>query len=123
MDGIGAYRENSVVTQPEGTVVVMLYDGAIRFLRKAVEAIADRKPGEKGKLIGNAVDIIQELNLSLNTEAGGDIAANLRSLYLFMIRHLNQANFNQDPQKVREVIALLEELRAGWKALDEPEAR
>ena len=117
MEGIGAYRENSIVTQPQGVVIVKLYEGAIMFLRKAVEAIGTHDATEKGRLIGKAIDIIDELNVALNMESGGEIAQNLRGLYVFMLRHLRQANVRKDAQMVRGVIGLLEELNSGWKAV------
>ena len=50
-------------------------------------------------------------------EAGGEVATNLRSLYLFMGRHLTEANAKQDIGKIEEVIKLLEELNQSWKAI------
>ena len=50
-------------------------------------------------------------------EAGGEIAQNLRSLYNFMNKHLNQANTQSDARMIREVINLLEELNQSWRAI------
>ena len=95
----------------------MLYDGAIKFLKQAISQIEANSPEEKGKYIAKAMDIINELNVTLDTEAGGEVAVNLRRLYLFMISHLNKANREQDPGKIEEVIKLLEELNQSWKAI------
>jgi flagellar protein FliS len=95
----------------------MLYDGAIKFLKMAIEQIEAKNPEAKGKYISKAVDILFELNTVLDTEAGGEVAANLRKLYLFMGRHLTEANTEQDIGKIEEVIKLLEELNQGWKAI------
>ncbi len=119
MDGISAYRENAVATQPRGRIVVMLYDGAVRFLKRALCEMGEGKHTEKGQSINKAAAIIEELNFNLDMKAGGEIAANLRRLYLFMLRRLNQAHVHNDPGMVREVIRLLEELNAGWKAIAE----
>jgi len=53
----------------------------------------------------------------LDTDAGGEIATNLRKLYCFMCNRLSQANIKRDPQIIREVITLMEELNQGWKAI------
>ena len=117
MSGIETYQETSITTQSKGRLVVMLYDGAIKFLKMAVIAIEAGNPEDKGKYLNKALDIINELNNVLDTEAGGEIALNLQKLYLFMIRHLHEANLKQDVKRVREVIKLLEELNQSWKAI------
>jgi flagellar protein FliS len=117
MDGISAYNENAVTMQSRGRLIVMLYEGAIRFLKQALQELQAGRFHEKGQLINKAVDIIDELSFSLDAEAGGEVAANLRRLYVFMVRHLNEANVRKDPQRIREVIALLEDLNQGWKAI------
>jgi len=117
MKGIEAYQEAAVTTQSKGKLVVMLYDGAIKFLKMAIREIEANNPDEKGKYISKALDILFELNAVLDMEAGGEVATNLRNLYLFMGRHLTEANAKQDIGKIEDVIKLLEELNQGWKAI------
>ena len=117
MKGIEAYQENAVTTQGKGRLIVMLYDGAIKFLKLAIKEIEAKDPESKGEYISKAIDIIFELNTVLDTEAGGEIAMNLRKLYLFMGRHLTEANAKQDIGKIEEVINLLEDLNQSWKAI------
>ena len=117
MKGIEAYQETAVTTQSKGKLVVMLYEGAIKFLKQAIKEIEAKNPEEKGKYISKAIDILFELNAVLDMEAGGEVAINLRSLYFFMGRHLTEANAKQDIGKIEEVIKLLEELNQGWKAI------
>ena len=81
------------------------------------QMIKDKKIIEKGKYIAKAQDIINELNAVLDMEAGGEIATNLRQLYLFMVKQLSEANTQKDPRMIREVISLMEELNQGWKAI------
>ncbi|MHC4360794.1 MAG: flagellar export chaperone FliS [Planctomycetota bacterium] len=107
MKGIETYQETSVTTQNKGKLVVMLYEGAIKFLKLAIKEIEAGNTEEKGKYISKAIDIIFELNAVLDMEAGGEVAANLRKLYLFMGRHLTEANTKQDIGKIEEVIKLL----------------
>lgn len=115
--GIEAYRENTVTTQSRGRLIVMLYDGAIKFLRQALTAMDRDDDDEKGKMIVKATAIIDELGACLDVAAGGDIARNFQSLYDFMHRHLCEANLHRDRQKVQDVIGLLEELNEGWRAI------
>jgi len=117
MKGIGAYQDTAVTTQTRGRLIVLLYEGAIKFLKLAITEIEAANWEAKGRHINRAIDIINELNTVLDTEAGGEIAQNLRRLYAFMIHHLGDANIKRDPQMIREVIALLTELNEGWKAV------
>ena len=117
MKGLDTYQDVAITTQSRGRLVVMLYDGAIKFLKLAINELNAGKMDTKGLYINKALDIINELNTVLDMEAGGEVAANLRKLYVFMIRHLHTANIKKDPQMIEEVIKLLEELNQGWKAI------
>jgi len=117
MSEASVYTETAVMTQDKGRLVVMLYDGAIKHLRRAMKAMELHDSEQKGRLICKAQDIIFELNTVLDIEAGGEIAGNLRKLYNFMWRHLGQANLKSDGHMVGEVVDLLVELNEGWKAI------
>ena len=119
MNGLEAYQTTAVATQSKGRLIVMLYDGAIKFLKLAIKEMEANNHEAKGRYLAKAQDIIWELNSVLDTEVGGDIAKNLRSLYLYMSRRLNQANIKADPEIVKEVISLLETLNKSWKAIAE----
>jgi flagellar protein FliS len=117
MKGIGAYQETAVATQSRGRLIVMLYDGAVKFMKLAIRELEAGDYAAKGQYINRAQDIINELNAVLDMEAGGEISQNLRKLYLFMNRRLSEANTKRDPQMIREVIALVEELNQSWRAI------
>ncbi|NQT01309.1 MAG: flagellar export chaperone FliS [Planctomycetes bacterium] len=117
MNGITAYQDNAVTTQSKGRLIVMLYDGAIKFMRLAIKDLEEKNYEAKGRYINKAKDIINELNMVLDMDAGGEIASNLRKLYLFMNNRLSQANIKCDPQMIRDVIKLMEELNQSWKAI------
>jgi flagellar protein FliS len=117
MKGIDSYQNVAVTTQSKGRLIVMLYDGAIKFMKLAVKEIEAGNWAEKGRYINRAQDIVNELNAILDMEAGGEIAKNLRSLYLFMNRRLMEANAKRDPEMIREVITLMEELNQSWKVV------
>lgn len=117
MNGLGAYQETAVLTQDKGKLIVMLYGGAIKFLKLAQLDIKACNYEAKNAYINKAWDIINELNINLDMEAGGEISENLRKLYCFMMTHLSTANFKNDPQTVQEVIDMLAELKEGWEAI------
>ena len=117
MSALDTYQEIAVTTQSQGKLIVMLYDGAIKFLRMAIRCIEENDAEGKGKYISKAIDIIFELNTVLDMEVGGEVATNLRSLYHFMGRHLSEANIKQDTAMIKEVINLLDELNQSWKAI------
>jgi flagellar protein FliS len=114
---IREYEETAITTQDRGRIIVMLYDGAIKFLNQAVRALARSDFEAKGYYIIKAQDIVMELNAILDMEAGGLLAANLRQLYLFIWKRLNLANRQSNPHIIREAIDLLAELNRGWRAI------
>ncbi len=117
MNGVDIYKEHAIGTQSKGRLIVMLYDGAIRFMNLAIKEMEAGNYAAKGQYIAKAQDIINELNAVLDINAGGEIATNLRQLYCFMIRRLSEANIKRDPRLVQDVIDLMDELNQSWKAI------
>jgi flagellar protein FliS len=117
MKGIAAYQDTAITTQGKGRLIVMLYEGAIKFMKLAIREIEAENWEAKGKYILKAQDIILELNTVLDMDSGGEIAENLRKLYMYMGRRLTEANIKKDPEIIREVISLAEELNGAWKAI------
>ena len=117
MKGISAYQDSTITTQSKERLIVLLYDGAIKFMKLAIQELEAGNYQAKGQYIIKAQDIINELNAVLDMDAGGEIAANLRKLYVFMNRRLSEANSERNPQMIREVIQLMEELNQSWKAI------
>jgi flagellar protein FliS len=115
MDAIRTYQANAITTQSRGRLIVLLYEGAIKFLRQAQKELEAGNMAAKGEYINKAVAILHELDACLDLEAGGEIARNLRKLYHFMIQHLNDANIHRDPQRIQSVINCLTDLNEGWK--------
>jgi flagellar protein FliS len=118
------YKKTQVATVDRGRLIVLLYEGAISFLTKAKASIADNDVPGCCNLINRAQDIIDELNASLNMDQGGDIAANLRKLYLFMGDQLVQAKIKGTGEGLDEVIRMLTTLNDAWRqAVATPEAQ
>jgi len=114
------YLENQVNNASPEELLVMLYNGAIRFISEAEHAMEARQIGRQGMLIGKVINIINELSATLDHEIGGEIAADLEALYDFMSRELLLANVNDDLGRLIQVRKLLSGLRDTWvKAIEQ----
>jgi flagellar protein FliS len=119
----GAYQYQNVAasTIDNGTVILMAYEGAITFIQQAKEKLSQNDYAGKSIAISNAVALINELNLNLNMEKGGETAKNLNKLYVFLSYHLTTANLKKDAHKLDEALEILENLVNGWKIILEKE--
>jgi flagellar protein FliS len=108
------YRENQITSSTSEETVLMLYDGAIRILRSAINELTGNNIPEKALLIEKVVKIIDYLQSCLDAEKGGTIAENLNKLYDYMQIALTKANFSNDTSKMEEVLSLLLTVREGW---------
>jgi flagellar protein FliS len=113
-----AYTESSVMTASREQLVVMLYDGAIRFLRQSAEAMRVGNREQSRDRMRRAEAIVDELNYSLDLSYG-QIPENLRMIYLFCRRQLIKANLESDPTPIDAVARLLGELRESWARIAE----
>jgi flagellar secretion chaperone FliS len=113
-----AYTESTVMTASPEQLVVMLYDGAIRFLRQSAEAMRAGHREHSRQKMGRAEQVIDELNYSLDM-SHGDVPQNLRSIYLFAKRQLIRANLDRDPARIDDVSRMLSELRESWMTIAE----
>ena len=95
-------------------LIQMLLDGAIERINSAKYFIGQNDVAQKGEQIGKAISIIDGLKVSLDMEKGGEIAANLESLYDYMQRQLLLANLNNKIENLDEVASLIGEIRSGW---------
>lgn len=107
------YKQTAVETASPERLVVMLYDGAIKFLRQAKEANDQNKIEDTNHYICKAQDIINEFIITLDMNAG-EIAQNLHSIYDYWNRQLIQANIKKDSEMILEVLEQVEELREAW---------
>ena len=111
------YRNQELMSASPARLVVMLYDRAIYCLNDAIKAIEAGDIERRWKSTKNANEIITHLAMTLNFEQGGQIALNLNDLYRFMLRTLVNVDVRNDPQPARDVIKLIEPLRASWDQL------
>ncbi len=110
-----AYRENQITTTDSCTVLLMLYDGAIDALKRAVSFTDQGDMAAKGRDLLRANDIINQFIASLDYEVGGEIAQNLDGLYRYMLDQILLANVSNDPMPLSTVIALLSTLKSAWE--------
>src|SRR5579871_6648781 len=103
------YRQSQVDTASPTQLVIMLYDGAIRFLSLARQKMGAGDLEARHRSLLNAQRIITELLSSLDMQQGGDVAVNLQRLYTFMLRQLVEANRYDRPQPIDTVIGMLRE--------------
>lgn len=110
------YRTNQVQTAGTGDLVVLLYDGAIRFLNRALVALEEKRlDGASADLI-RGQEIVLELNKGLDLERG-ELAVNLGRLYDFFYRTLVEANIEKDAEKIKHVLAMLDQIRGAWTSV------
>jgi flagellar protein FliS len=112
------YQRTQVDTASPAKMVVMLYDGAIRFLKQGQAAMQQGDREKQNHYLVRAQRIITELASSLDMEAGGEIAQNLMALYQFMHEQLVMANLQDDVQKVQKVCEMLQSLREAWAQVE-----
>jgi flagellar protein FliS len=108
-----AYRESSVMTASPAQLVVMLYDGAGRFLRQAEIAADEGAWRHASDRLDKADAILDELLVTLDQSAG-QVAERLQGIYVFCKRLLIEARLEQDVDRIRRTAALLADLRGAW---------
>lgn len=96
-------------------LVVMLFDGAVRFMQAAAEAIRRKDMNGKREAVSRALAVVSELQCTLNLKEGGELARSLDSLYTFVTVRLLHANMNNDAGAVEEAMRIIRALREGWK--------
>ena len=116
-----SYRKVATQTASSGQLVLMLFEGAIRFLECSLQGFSMDDPAESNQTVSNNViraqAIIQELNQSLNMEAGGEFASTMRRIYDYLDWRLQQSNMRKEPAGIEEAISRLAVLRGAWSEM------
>lgn len=112
--GIDTYRKTQIQTSSPAELVVMLYDGALRFSADARAAIERGDVAAKGVAISKVLAIVGELRGTLDMDAGGELAISLERLYDFISAKLMDASFRKDVAPLDEAVKVLANLREGW---------
>jgi flagellar protein FliS len=119
--GSNTYQQIAVQTSSPTRLVVMLYEGAIRFLRESIAAIEANELERKRQSIDRSVAIVQHLHSTLDMEKGGEVAANLHHLYSYVMSLILEGSAKLETAPVEEAIKLLNVLLAGWEELAKKE--
>ncbi len=119
-----SYRNAQINTVGRADVTLMLFDGLLRFLDLAAENMAKNKIQEKGNYISRSLDIINELDCTLNMEQGGEVSKGLHNLYLLMNKNLLMANLKNDLELLQSVKSNMQIIRDTFsEAMQTPEAK
>ncbi|MEG3638364.1 flagellar export chaperone FliS [Magnetococcus sp. PR-3] len=110
--GLRSYKSSRANTASREDLLILLYEGAIRFLEKSIQASSI---SEHKMMLQRAMAIISELQNTLDFEKGGDLAMQLFDLYNYMLDRLTKANINRDKDAIAEVIEHLNVLLDGWR--------
>ncbi|MFN3697220.1 MAG: flagellar export chaperone FliS [Pseudobdellovibrio sp.] len=109
------YKQTSILSAPREQILLMLYEGAIKFTKLAIQAAEQKKIAERGSNIMRAYDIILELQVSLDHKVGGEIAAQLDQLYTYILDQYTKANISGEIDPLRNSLKVIENLFDGWK--------
>jgi flagellar secretion chaperone FliS len=111
------YRINEVSTSSQGRLIIMMYEGAIKFASMAIQSIEKGDTVRQGEYINKTHDIINELSLALDMKKGGEVALRLESLYQYMLSQLTVANINSDQKILETIIKILGPLSEAWEQM------
>jgi flagellar protein FliS len=114
-----AYRSAEVDTISQRDLLVKLFEGAMRFLREAQAAIRNHEIEARHTKCMKAKRIFIELLSTLNFDKGGEVAGQLRDLYLFVITEISAANLRNDAEAIGGVLKVVEPLLEAWRSIPE----
>jgi flagellar protein FliS len=118
-----AYQKTNVNTASQGRLVVLLYEGAVKHLKAALNLFDENDKIKAANIeqfgihLQKAQAIITELQVSLDMEKGGDIARNLMSLYVYFNEELMDATISHNKQKIEFVLNKVDELAEAWRTI------
>lgn len=109
-----AYKSTQIKTASREQILLMLYDGAIKFMKQAKKALENNQNELAHEKLLKSQDIVTELMASLDMDVGGEIADQLYSLYDFTLHNLVQANVEKNPQRVDQALSVMTDLHEAW---------
>ena len=117
------YTNVHISTVDRGRLLLMLYDGCIKFLKHAKVGLEAKDIPKFARYLSKAQAIISELMLTLDFEKGGEIARDLDRIYDFTLFYLTEANLEKSPAKVQKVIDLIETIAGAYREVIEGPGR
>lgn len=111
------YKKTVLATTDRVQIILMLYDGLLNHIRIAKQKVARGDYLSKGTHLSKATLIVTELSSALDMEKGGEISANLRNLYTYVLQRLLYANLNNDTAALEEAERIIDMIKDGWKEM------
>lgn len=111
----GVYQKTQVLTASRESLLLMLYDAAIRNIRGAIEAAEQQDIAKRNSFVSKSQNIVSELRSALNFEVAPELATHLDRLYEFVCRRLFEGTVQHDPKLFDEALKTMETLQAGWQ--------
>ena len=108
------YKQTAIMSASKDQILLMLYEGAIRFTKMAITATNQNNVPERGKNIMRAYDIILEFQASLDHSVAGDLPQQLENLYIYMLEQYTKANMTGNMDALKSCLQVLENLYQGW---------
>ena len=113
------YKTVQFTTIDRGRLLLMMYEGCLKFLNQAKEALETHDVSKFARFLSKAQAVIAELMNTLDFEKGGSIAKDLDRLYDFMLFYLTEANMHKDPKKIHRVIKMMETISDAYHEIIE----
>jgi flagellar protein FliS len=110
------YKNTSIQSASREKLLLMMYEGAIKFTKLAIKAGEEKKIADRCMNIGRAFDIVMELNNTLDHKVGGDLSSQLEQLYMFITEQYTKSNITGSVEPLKASLKILENLYEGWKA-------
>ncbi len=117
-----SYLETEILTADPGKLILLLFDGAINFLKQGKIYLQEKQYAEKGQQLMRAHAVVSELLHCLNKEKGGDIAIRLQTIYVYVLQRITDADLKKEVGAIDECVELLSELREAWYAITHKQA-
>lgn len=108
------YQRTAVESADPNKLIVMLFEGAVRFLRQAAEAMAQRQYEQQCHFITRTQSILTELTCALDDDADEELSGSLRLLHAWLHTQLTEASVEDDTEKLSQVLQIVEDLRDTW---------
>jgi len=116
-DPYAQYLDVQFGTSDQGSLILMTYDGAIRFCRSAEQCMTKGDKVGKGEWLSRAFDTVAELRKSLKPDLGGELAEHLNRAYTFIGHQITLANLFDRPEHIHNAVMVLEQMRDSWREI------
>ena len=109
------YKNTQIETASQEKLLLMLYDGAIKFTKQAIKGIKEENYELKNNALNRVQAILSEFQATLDHDQDPELTANLDALYDYMNRRLIEGNVENNTDPIKEVLDMLKELRETWQ--------